>query len=524
MATTTRAWRRAAAGAGAPACLGTVAVALAVPAPARAASRLTLAIGSLQFAVQEIGTTSPAQAVTLTAAPGDDLHVTTLRVTGPYTLVSDCAASGADAATIAAGDSCDVHVTFTPTGLGHGRGSLVIVSDGGSRTLPMDGIGSVRAPIVAFDEGGLEFSPQKVGTRSNPQLLTVRNVGNATLHAGSIAARGAFTASPAGCPTTGGDVLTLNPGGSCVLNVTFSPAAAAPGRAAGQVEIVSNAPGAALQLPVAGLGVHNAPAIAFDAASLHFAFQRVGTTSDPQTVRLSNSGRATLHVASLAASDGFDARAARGCRADAGDAITLDPGESCAIAVTFSPSPPSGVVTGSLRLASDAPGGVYTLALEGLGTGGPVQAGAGAAGGGYVLVPGAPADVEAYRERLDFALRVNADGTVRGKQLTFRFSSAGTAYVVRSTDIDRFSLVVTGKGAVFSGRAVVARVAPGGAETALPGVYPFAAAMADVAEPGAGYDTFSIVITAPDGSRFHALGAPRAQLRLASGNLGVRTS
>jgi hypothetical protein len=192
------------------------------------------------------------------------------------------------------------------------------------------------------------------------------------------------------------------------------------------------------------------------------------------------------------------------------------------LTVTFDPPAPAGLRTGSLRLVSDAPGAVVALALEGLGTGGPVQAGAGAAGGGYVLVPGAPRNEEAFRERLEFALRVNGDATVRGKQLTLRFVEGGRRYVLRSTAVDRGSLVVSGGSAAFSGAAVLFEVGAGGSESALPGVYGYGVWLTDVADPGAGLDTFAVAVAAPGGARFHSLGAPRAQLPLASGNLGVR--
>ena len=481
---------------------------------------LVLDVGSLDFAGQELGSPGPQQEVALTNRGGVTLHVTSVLTTGPYAVDSRCPAAAGDALTLPPGESCSVAVSFAPLGTGTRPGSLAIVSDGGSRTLPIEGTGMLRAPAIAFDEGGVEFSPQKFGTQSPPQLVTVRNVGNATLHVGQVDASGPFAAAPTGCPARAGDALTLAPGVSCVLRVTFTAPVQA-GRRDGEVQIVSDAPGVVHGLPVGGLSVKRAPAITFDQASLRFSAQPVGTTGGAQRVVVLNTGRATLHVESLAAIGPFDVESA-GCPAEPGDAVTLESGERCTLAVTFSPPAPAGLHTGSLRLVSDAPGSLFTVALEGLGTGGPVQPGAGAAGGGYILVPGAPHDVEAFRERLEFALRVNADGTVRGKQLTFRFAQRGTRYVLRSTGIDRGSLVVTGNAAVFSGVGTVATIGSAGAETTQPGVYAFRVALTDVADPGAGLDSFAISIDGPAGARFHALGTPRAQLPLAFGNLGVR--
>lgn len=527
MATTTRAWRLLAAAALAGACLAVVAAG-ATAAPA--GPRLATDVGSLLYTAQETGTTSPPQQVQLRNAGDATLRVSAVRVNGGAVAaasyaadVSGCAAGAApgDVATLAPGASCAVEVRFAPTALGRQRATLVIAWDGGLRALPLEGHGSTRAPVVAFGEGSLEFSPQKLGTASPPQLLTVRNTGNATLRAGSVVARGPFTAAPHGCPAAGSDALTLAPGAACVVRVVFAPEGGDAGRSDGRLEIVSNAPGASSALPVAGTGVRRAPAVSFDQSSLRFAAQAVGTVSPPQAVRLRNTGRATLHVSAADVSGPFSVTAA-GCPAEPGDVVTLEAGERCTLAVTFEPAAPAGLRTGSLRLESDAPGAVAALALEGLGTGGPVQAGAGAAGGGYVLLPGAPRNEEAYRERLEFALRVNGDGSVRGKQLTLRFVEGGRRYVLRSTAVDRGSLVVTGRAAAFTGAAVLFEVGPGGVETALPGVAGYAVWLTDVADPGAGLDTFAVAVTAPGGARFHALGSQRAQLPLASGNLGVR--
>ena len=502
------------------ACLGaTLAPATAQAAPAT--PRLGLEIGSLAFSVQELGVASPAQDVLLHNLGDATLHVATVHATGRYTAADDCRADPGDAVTLDPGESCAVHVTFTPLATGKALGALLIASDGGTRSLPLEGGASRRAPAVSFDEGGIEFSPQKVGTRSEPQLLTVRNAGNAVLHADRLAARGPFQADSSSCPAAPGDKLTLTPGGSCVVKVTFTAPPSA-GRQDGQLEIVSDDPSATRALPIGGLGIARLPALSFDQASLAFAQQRVGSASVPQIVSLRNSGRATLHVTAIDAIGPFNVSAGAGCPVGPGDVVTLDPGDRCPLFVTFSPSLPAGLRTGSLRLESDAPGSVFTLALEGLGTGGAIQVGAGAAGGGYVLLPGAPSNTEAWRERFEFAFRVNGDGTVRGKQLTSRFAEGGVSYVLRSTAIDRGSLIVSGSSAVFSGQGVVTRVGAGGAKTALPGVYSFAVALTDIADPGVGLDTISILVDDPAGNRFHALARPRAQARLASGNLGVR--
>ena len=152
---------------------------------------------------------------------------------------------------------------------------------------------------------------------------------------------------------------------------------------------------------------------------------------------------------------------------------------------------------------------------------------AGAAGGGYATV--APLPGEAGRERIEFALRVATGGVVYGKQLTLRFREGGQAFVLRTTSIDTGGLFVAGSGtpprrAFFAGAATLAAISPAGVETPLPGVYRVTVDVRDLAEPGAGADSFAAWVGAPDGTTVHQGGTSAAPLVLASGNMGFRRS
>ena len=516
-----RAWRLAAAATAALVGLAVVSAAAAPAAPLPA--RLLLDVGSLVFAVQETGTTSQPQALRLANGGGSPLHVSSLSATGAYAVdASACPAVGGDVVTLQPGESCVVAITFTPLTQGRLLGVVRVVTAAGTRTLPVEGGGSHRASAVSFDQGGLDFSPQKVGTRSDPQLITVRNIGNATLHAGSVAASGPFDATPLACPATAGDALTLAPGGSCVVRVTFTAPGAA-GRQGGELQVLSDAPGAASAVQVTGLGVRLAPALDFDQGSLHFGAQQVATTSAPQQLAVRNTGRATLHVSDLATVGPFSITPAPGCPAVTPDVVTLPPGGACTLGVTFTPPAPAGTRTGSVRVTSDAAGGLYTLALEGLGTGGPLQPGALAAATGSTVPIACPAGrAGSHFESVDFALRVAPNGSVGGRQLIYRFNACPAQYVVRSTSIDRGSLVVRGSTATFSGQGVLAWIGPGFVEHALPGVYAYTVLLTSDTSAQARPGRIAVAVTAATGGVFHAVGTPLAPVQLASGNVSVR--
>ncbi len=82
----------------------------------------------------------------------------------------------------------------------------------------------------------------------------------------------------------------------------------------------------------------------------------------------------------------------------------------------------------------------------------------------------------------------------------------------------------TPKRAYFLGAAAVAQIAANGVETPLLGVYRVTVDTRDLAEPGAGFDTFAAWVGTPSGTTFHQAGSSAAQLVLASGNVGFRRS
>jgi len=101
-----------------------------------------------------------------------------------------------------------------------------------------------------------------------------------------------------------------------------------------------------------------APVAALSPASLTFAAQRVGTSSNAQTVTLSNTGTAALAISSISASGDFTQT--NNC------AGSLAPNASCTINVIFKPST-TGARSGVLTVSSNSNGGATTVSLAGTG-------------------------------------------------------------------------------------------------------------------------------------------------------------
>jgi VCBS repeat-containing protein len=97
-------------------------------------------------------------------------------------------------------------------------------------------------------------------------------------------------------------------------------------------------------------------------ATLSFAAQNTGSTSAPQTVTLKNTGTGTVAIAGISVTGAFSQ--SNGC------GISLAPGASCSISVSFTPVA-DGAVTGTLTVTDNTATSLHTVSLSGTGTGTP---------------------------------------------------------------------------------------------------------------------------------------------------------
>ena len=100
------------------------------------------------------------------------------------------------------------------------------------------------------------------------------------------------------------------------------------------------------------------PVLTASPASLSFGSQAVGSASAAKTVTVTNTGTATATLSSVSAGAPFAQTNTCGS--------SLAAGASCTVSVTFTPTA-AGAATGSLSVASNAPGSPLTVALSGTG-------------------------------------------------------------------------------------------------------------------------------------------------------------
>ncbi len=97
---------------------------------------VTLAPNLLTFSSQAVGTTSSPQVVTLTNTGNVTLNFTSIAISTNFAQTNTCGAS------LSAGASCQVSVTFTPTSAGNLTGSVTITDSAANspQTIPLSGV------------------------------------------------------------------------------------------------------------------------------------------------------------------------------------------------------------------------------------------------------------------------------------------------------------------------------------------------------------------------------------------------
>jgi hypothetical protein len=174
--------------------------------------------GALTFPNQIVETPSPSQSVTLTAAGSQPLNLTGSTVSGDFALATTDTSCPYSGGTVAAGDTCTIDVTFTPTATGTRTGSVAINDNasGSPQSVSLTGTGVTTAPVAGLSTTSLTFSGQLLGTTSAAQPVTLSNTGNVALNVTSISTIGDFS-------QINNCGVSVAAGASCTINVTFTP-------------------------------------------------------------------------------------------------------------------------------------------------------------------------------------------------------------------------------------------------------------------------------------------------------------
>ena len=303
---------------------------------------------SAAFGTVTVGASSTPQVITLSnTGSGAATGFTVGAAPAGFTRSTTCTNS------LAAGGSCTVTVTFSPTAAQAYSGNITITGSGGTNvSIALSGTGGAAAtPSVSASPTSLAFGSVTVGSSSAGQIVTVSNTGGAAATGMTVGA------APSGYARTTTCTASLAAGGSCTVTVTFSPTAAQ--AYAGNIAITGSG-GTNLSVSLSGTGSATATSnVNASASALSFGNVQIGQTSAAQTITVTNSG-------TLAATDmAYPAAPAKFNKSGTCASATLGAGASCTLVFTYSPTAagpdnPTYTFTGG--------GKTFPIALSGTGT------------------------------------------------------------------------------------------------------------------------------------------------------------
>ena len=322
-------------------------------------SAVSLSPTSLAFGSQQVRTTSTARTVTLSNTSKAGLLITSLSVQGANG--SNFAETNTCGRSVAAGSSCAISVKFTPSASGSRTASISIwIGRGSPQEVSLSGTGTLTtatAPVDGLSPTSLAFGSQPVGTTSTALTATLSNTGNAAMSIASLALTGTNAGDFAQTNTCGSSVAA---GSSCTISVTFTPSAS--GSRTASVSITDNASGSPQTVSLSGTGAGTGALVSLSATSLAFGNQPIEVSSTTQTVTLSNTGNAALSITSLAltGTNAGDFAQTNTCGS------SLAGGANCTLVVWFTPSV-AGSEAASLSIADNCSGSPQTVSLSGTG-------------------------------------------------------------------------------------------------------------------------------------------------------------
>lgn len=205
---------------------------------------LTFSASSLNFGLLEIGLSSPPQTVTVSNVSSHSVNFTSIASSGNYSQANTCGTS------LAAGGSCTITVTFTPTASGTRTGAVTLKDNSpGSptQTIALTGTGETLA--LGFTPSSLNLGSVVVGSSSS-MTATLTNDGSASVNITGISISPSNTTytQTNNCPASLGVQQT------CTFTIVFTPPDVFTYKA---TLSVTNSAGNAATLALQGAGLNN---------------------------------------------------------------------------------------------------------------------------------------------------------------------------------------------------------------------------------------------------------------------------
>jgi phospholipase C len=267
------------------------------------------------FPAQSLGTTSPKFNLTWADQSTKSATFTSITTTGPFAQTNNCTT-----AAVNPGHFCTVSFTYTPTALGTQTGSIVMVSNLGTQTVTLSGIGTGAALSLP----SINFGNQVVGVISAPVVVTLTNNNTTPLTITRVQPNNPPFSQSNTCIKSS----PLAPGASCTISVSFKPTVTGP--VPGTLTLTDNDVTKTQVVNLTGFGM----SMSSSASSLAFGSVAIGSSSAPMPVTVTNKTTASVPIDAISiggVQDFGEFSQTNNCPA------TLTAGANCVVNVTFSP-------------------------------------------------------------------------------------------------------------------------------------------------------------------------------------------
>jgi len=278
---------------------------------------------------------------------------------------------GYETVTVPAGTFNAIKISETLVVYGY-IGATYVVTNGSNTVWAVPNLGSVKSvnvvdgvtetreltasnllrPIAGLSPTSLNFGSQTQNTTGATQSVVLTNSGNQALGIWSL-----YTQPSNLFPMSSDCGVSLAPGGSCNIQVSFAPVA--PGSVQGTLVVTDNAGDSPQSVSLYGTGLGPTYLGTLSPTSLAFGNQATATTSGVRSVSFSNTGTGSLNVLAITTTGAYSQYS--DC-----PAAPLAAGSSCTLAVAFRPES-AGSQAGTLTLSSDASNSPHQLNLSGTG-------------------------------------------------------------------------------------------------------------------------------------------------------------
>ena len=310
------------------------------------AAALTVTPTTIAFGSVAVGS-EQTQTVHVENTGNETATISKLTISGTGVSVSGMTAP----ATLAAGQTANLTVTYKPVAAGTLTASLAIASNATDTNVVVGINATATSSTLAATPSSVSFGNVAVGSDTT-QTIRLQNIGTSQVTISAI------TASVSSIAISGVTLpIKLASGTSATLTAGYKPTAA--GSVTGKITVTSNAVGSPTIVDLSATAAAAAVQLTPSASSLSFGNVTVGSSGTSQlTVKSTGNTNVTISKVTVSGT-GF-------VLGGSAASVILDPSQTESYTVNFDPKA-AGAISGTLTITSNAANSPLNIALSGTG-------------------------------------------------------------------------------------------------------------------------------------------------------------